>query len=242
MTVYITGDTHCRKDASKLNANNFPNGECLTKNDYLIITGDFGIWSNQKSIDFLSWLTNEKKFTTLFVEGNHEDYNYLKTFPIVPKFNSNVRQITESIFQLMRGEIYTIEGKTIFTFGGARSIDRYTALRQEGIDWFPEEESSYTEEIYALDNLNKYGNKVDYIITHTCAKSTAIELSKLLGLYVDEFDNQNKFFEYLKNNITYTGWMFGHYHTDLQLNEKEIVLSERILNLNEIFSNEDKNL
>lgn len=241
MSIYITGDTHGGIDIAKIHTKNFPQGKHLTRNDYLIVTGDFGIWSDKKTSEFLSWLTTKKKFTVLFVEGNHEDYNYLKTFPIVSKFNNKVRQISDSIFQLMRGEIYNIEGKTFFAFGGARSIDRYTANRQEGIDWFPEEESSYEEENRALDNLNKHNNKVDYIISHTCSKSTAVELSKLLGFYIEEFDNQNKFFEHIKNTIQYTGWFFGHFHTDLQINKKEIVLYKKILNLNQVFSNNENN-
>lgn len=234
MSIFVTGDTHGGIDIRKLHTKNFPESKSLTKDDYLIVVGDFGIWKDKKSQDFLQWINN-KKFTVLFVEGNHEDYSYLKTFPIVDMFGNKVRKINDSVYQLMRGEIYTINGKRFFTFGGARSIDRFSACRQEGIDWFPEEECTYAEEYKALSNLSKYNNTVDYIITHTCASSTLDEISLLYGFYVEYYDNQNKFFEELKNTLHYKGWIFGHFHQDLILNEKEVVLYNKIFNLENLF-------
>jgi len=40
MAVYVTGDTHGHWDIKKLNSKNFPEGNSLTKNDYVIILGD----------------------------------------------------------------------------------------------------------------------------------------------------------------------------------------------------------
>lgn len=39
--VFITGDTHANIDISKLNSKNFSRQKTLTKNDYLIICGDY---------------------------------------------------------------------------------------------------------------------------------------------------------------------------------------------------------
>lgn len=235
MAIYFTGDTHGGIDTRKLNTKNFPEGKSLSKRDYLVVTGDFGIWNDKQSMNFLNWLDKTKTFTVLFVEGNHEDYTFLKTFPLIDKFNNKVRKINDSVYQLLRGEIYNIEGYDFFAFGGARSIDKFSARRQEGIDWFPEEESTYLEENNALTNLEKNGNKVDFIITHTCAKSTLDELSKLFGFYVEDYDNQSKFFEELKNTIEYKGWLFGHFHYDLIINDKEVLLYNRVKSLEELF-------
>lgn len=131
MAIYLTGDTHGGLDVRKLESKRFKEGKSLTKNDYLIVLGDFGIWKNKKAQDFLKWIS-EKKWTTLFVEGNHEDYNYLNTFPLVDMFGSKVRKINDSVYQLLRGEIYNIDGYKFFAFGGARSLDRFSACRQEG--------------------------------------------------------------------------------------------------------------
>lgn len=41
--IYITGDTHCSIDIRKLNIKNFPEQRNMTKSDYVIIAGDFGV-------------------------------------------------------------------------------------------------------------------------------------------------------------------------------------------------------
>lgn len=234
--IFVVGDTHGGLDVRKLESKRFKEGKSLTKNDYLIVLGDFGIWKNKRAQDFLNWIS-EKKWTTLFVEGNHEDYNYLNTFPLVDMFGNKVRKINDSVYQLLRGEIYNIDGYKFFAFGGARSLDRFSASRQEGIDWFPEEECSYKEEAAALLNLEKENNKVDFIVTHTCSKSTLDYLGRIYGMYIEDYDNQNKFFEELKSNIEYKHWFFGHIHKDMNVNEKETVVYNDVLNIENFLDN-----
>ena len=41
--IYITGDTHGNWK-SRLHHDVFPEGDTLSKNDYVIICGDFGLW------------------------------------------------------------------------------------------------------------------------------------------------------------------------------------------------------
>ena len=50
--------------------------------DYVVIAGDFGgLWDgSQKDQYWLDWL-NKKPFTTLFVDGNHENFDLLNTLP-----------------------------------------------------------------------------------------------------------------------------------------------------------------
>lgn len=232
MSIYITGDTHGGMDSAKLRSCNFVEGKKLSKNDFLIVLGDFGIWKDKRSQEFLEWLDN-KKFTTLFVEGNHEDYEYLKTFPKVDMFGNKVRKINDSVYQLLRGEIYTIENQTFFTFGGASSIDKM--YRREGFDWFKEEECSYLEESNALLNLEKYNFKVDYILSHTCSSSSLEEIAEYFGFSLEEFDCQNRFFEEIKYKVDYKGWLYGHFHKDFIVNEKELIVYDDVINLEEAF-------
>ena len=61
---------------------NFPEQKEMTKDDYVIICGDFGgIWSvdalNREERWLLDWL-EEKPFTTLFVDGNHEYFEEIR--------------------------------------------------------------------------------------------------------------------------------------------------------------------
>lgn len=101
--IFITGDTHGDYDVKKLNRHNFTEQNELTKNDYLIIAGDFGcVWYGSKDVSdrcpdyevppvhrtyigkddyWLKWY-DEKNHTTLFVDGNHENHALLDAYPI----------------------------------------------------------------------------------------------------------------------------------------------------------------
>jgi hypothetical protein len=61
--IFITGDTHGSIDIDKLNSKNFPSGKFLTKNDYVIILGDFGfIWKNEPDKTekyWMNWFKNK---------------------------------------------------------------------------------------------------------------------------------------------------------------------------------------
>ena len=72
MSIFISGDTH--GDFRRFSSNNFPQGKNLTKEDYIIICGDWGgIWNYKGESKYesywLDWL-NAKPWTTLFVDGN----------------------------------------------------------------------------------------------------------------------------------------------------------------------------
>ena len=112
--VYITGDTHC--DFSRFDIENFPIQEEMTKSDYVIICGDFGgVWTYlEESIQEkqrLDWL-NERNFTTLFVDGNHENFTRLYDYPVENWHGGKVHKIRDSVFHLIRGEIFDIDGKS----------------------------------------------------------------------------------------------------------------------------------
>ena len=82
--IYITGDTHGDYERflpKKRECLSFQ----LTKNDYVIVCGDFGlIWSERELEITAYWCDFFRKlpFTTLFVTGNHENYDMLNAYPI----------------------------------------------------------------------------------------------------------------------------------------------------------------
>ena len=112
--IYITGDTH--GDIEIFNERRLGH---LKKGDTLIITGDFGfIWDNSKSeLKNLKKL-EKKKFDILFVEGAHENFELLKQYEEAPLHGGTARKIADNIYCLNRGELYSIEEKTIFALGG----------------------------------------------------------------------------------------------------------------------------
>ena len=123
--IYITGD--CHQDYGRFNTRNFPEQKKMTGENYVIICGDFGgVWNKDKEdkeeTTLMDWL-DCKSFTTLFVDGNHENFDRLYGYPVEEWHGGKVHKIRPSVIHLMRGQIFDIEGASFFTFGGASSHD-----------------------------------------------------------------------------------------------------------------------
>lgn len=220
MSTFVTGDTHGDHDIGKLTIKKWPQQRELTKSDNLIVCGDWGgVWVNvytRKENYRLNWYNN-KSFTTLIVNGNHDNIPRLLTFPEVPMFGDVVRQVSDSIFYLQNGHIYTIEGETYFVMGGATSIDKQ--YRIEGISWWKEEIPDYATFQLGFDTLAKAGKKVDYILSHAIHSTGMAELSvdKLkYCIFEDKFiDPMLKPLEMIRESVQYKKWFCGHYHVDM---------------------------
>ena len=244
--IWITGDTH-GDWVHRLNMNSFPEQKEMTKDDYVIICGDFGIWNDTPQQRWnLSWL-EERNFTTLFVDGNHENYDSLNTYSVSEWHGGKVHFIKPSVIHLMRGQIFNIEYRTFFTFGGARSHDikdgileiddpRIKSWRKDPdkmyrinhVSWWEEEMPNEEEMAEGRENLELAGNKVDFIITHCAPSSTQAILSG--GFY--EPDKLTKYLESIKCGVDYKTWIFGHYHIDKLVTSKDICLFEQIVRIN----------
>lgn len=222
--IYITGDTHIPTDISKLNSKKFPVQKELTKNDYLIICGDFGgLWDNSNEEKYwIKWLSH-KNFTTLFIDGNHENFNMLSQLPCVDFCGGKAHMVANDIYHLMRGEIYTIDNKKIFTLGGANSHDK--DYRKEGINWWKEELPNDTELTYAKDNLANHDYNVDYVITHCAPSSIHSEISNYPK------DNLTEFLEFVNSKLNFKKWFFGHYHIDKDITDKHTCIFDKLINI-----------
>jgi predicted phosphodiesterase len=212
--IYVTGDIHGDHDIRKLNRK-FVDGRDLTKNDYVICTGDFGlIWDVNQSGHteqyWLDWLAG-KNWTTLFLDGNHENFDRLNALPQGEMFGGKVGIVNDSIIHLKRGEIYEIEGNRIFTFGGAESIDKM--FRTIRTSWWPEEVPSYAEMMYGLENLKRVENQVDFILTHTGPERI---INMIPGRMVEKLNDPTiKFLEHVSQIVSFKRWFFGHMHVDM---------------------------
>ncbi|AFM42760.1 putative phosphoesterase, ICC [Desulfosporosinus acidiphilus SJ4] len=226
--IYITGDTHREIDITKLNTVKFPKQATMTKNDFVIVAGDFGIgWDNSnEDLYWKNWLTN-RNFTTLFVDGNHENYDFLDSLPVSEWNGGKVHFINDSIIHLMRGQVYTIEGNKLFAFGGADSIDK--GRRIAGKTWWKREMPSIAEYQEGMINLEKNNWQVDYVITHDCSQNVFEKL--MAGLWTKGLTDINMYFQVLEEKLDYRQWYFGHYHDDRQVDQKHRLLYEQVLKL-----------
>jgi len=214
--IFITGDTHGEHDMRKLSSKKWPEGKNLDRDDYVIIAGDMGIlWGNEfnnpMEKHLKNWYGELKGWTTLFVDGNHENHKRLNDLPVEEKFGGKVGVVREHIYHLRRGEVYTINGKTFFTFGGAMSWDKYH--RTVDISWWAEEEATHEQCEYAMANLDKVGWEVDYIITHTIPN----EIVPMFGFS----NNKNgekcataNFLNTIARQAKFKDWYTGHFHID----------------------------
>ncbi len=250
--IYITGD--CHRDFRRFRTGIFTEQKEMTKDDYMIICGDFGgVWSYQQESKEEKYILDEldaRRFTTLFVDGNHENFDRLEQYPVEEWHGGKVHRIRPSVLHLMRGQVYEICGKKIFTFGGARSHDiqggilepddqdlkaKEKELRNSGIcyrinhvSWWEQEMPNAQEMEEGLMNLAKHDYKVDYIISHCCATSTMILLGGA-GLY--EADELSRYFEELRSKVDYKRWFFGHYHDNRAVNDKDILLYDTMIRI-----------
>ena len=249
--IYITGD--CHSDVRRFNTEVFPEQKEITREDFVIILGDFGlIWSGNKEEKYwLDWLNN-KSFTTLFIDGNHENFNLLYKYPVVDFNGGKAHKIRDNVYHLMRGYVFDICDKKIFAFGGASSHDiqdglldpnefktkeefkrvynswrkRNKMFRVKGVSWWQEEIPNDEELERGRQSLKDVNNEVDFVISH-CAPQ---EVASVMGFYGR--DKLTWYFnELLLDDLKFNRWFFGHYHENRQVMGKFICLYEQIVRI-----------
>ncbi|MBR0280804.1 MAG: metallophosphoesterase [Oscillibacter sp.] len=252
MAVYVTGDTH--RDFSRFQEDAFPDGPNLSKDDYMLICGDFGgVWDGSPEEEgLLDWL-DAQPFTTLFVSGNHENYSRLASYPQEQWRGGLTSVVRPSIRLLRRGQLFELDGKRFFTMGGASSreipilerADPMFAVRRKwheyrknvywirGETWWPEELPSEAEYRTARDTLDAAGWKVDYIVTH-CAPTFIQNLFDLkeaqaTGSYL--VNGLTDFLEEVAQKATFDCWFFGHYHGNYVIENRYVLLYDNIIRL-----------
>ena len=217
--IYITGDTH--GNYYELIQRIEPLD--LTESDTLIVCGDFGFVWTQPYVKIILSRLNNLPFTIAFIDGNHEDFDLLYTYP-VEKWNGGlVHRIEESIYHLMRGQRFEIEGKSFFTMGGAYSIDK--AMRHEGTSWWKEELPNSEEYKTAWETLDNCGYEVDYVLTHTVPQSAVDELNCSVDTHDAELTG---YFEWLYGELKFKKWYAGHFHVNKLVKDNIQILYDKV--------------
>ena len=251
--IHITGD--CHGEYRRFGSGCFPEQEEMGKGDYVIVCGDFGMWSRSKEQrHWRAWL-KEKPFTVLWADGNHENYDLLKEYEMI-QWNGGRVQLVDGSIHLMRGQVYEFAGKRWFVFGGARSHDisggilekndpgyyrkkkqldrRREEYRVNHESWWKEEMPSEEEFEEGRRNLEAVGWKVDYVITHCAPTSiqeqlTAGEERNGRPDYVP--DELTDYLEEIKERLDFKQWFFGHYHRNQVVEGRFGALYEQIIRI-----------
>ena len=247
--IYATGDTH--GNFQRFAPEHFPEQAGMTKEDYMIICGDFGgVWDGGKKEERnLDWL-EDLPFTTLFISGNHENFDLLSKYPTEEWNGGTIQRIRPHVIHLMRGQVFDLQGYSIFTMGGAKSHDiedgilepdapdfeqRLTMLQRKPraryrvnhISWWAQELPSDEEYAGARRNLNAVGWQVDYIITHCCPSSIQDTFSG--GLF--QRDALTDFLDEVRERCRFQYWFFGHYHENMVVEKEFVMLYNQIIRL-----------
>ena len=137
--IYATGDTHA--DFRRFSKNIFTEQNDMTRDDIVLIAGDFGgIWEvtepfpgrderlRQKAIkneEIQLDILAQRNCTFAYVLGNHENWNRYDSdeFPIVDFYGGKAHKIRENVYHLMSGYVFDFNGYTVYAFGGASSHD-----------------------------------------------------------------------------------------------------------------------
>ncbi len=231
MAIYLTGDTHNDLDLQKLIDWDGRVGRHLASDDYLIVAGDFGFpWdfspTERKCVEWLE----SRPYTVLFVDGNHERFSYWRDRECEQWHGGTTQRLVEGgrCRRLCRGEVFTLNGASVFAMGGAASPDR--AWRTPEVNWWQDEMPSPSELAHAQDTLDAHGWAVDYVVTHTCADSMlSAALYPAQGWERPGTDALTHFFERVLGKLSYKRWYFGHFHRDADLERRHTVLYDEVV-------------
>lgn len=255
MSVWVTGDIH--GNPRRFSSDIFPEQKEMTKNDVVIILGDFGLVWDYKGESktekyWLDWL-EKKPFTTVFIDGNHDNFDRLDAYSVEEWHGGKVNFIRPSVIHLMRGQVFTIEDKAFFAFGGASSHDisagilepddpdfkekkkrldkaPYALYRINHVSWWARELPNEEEMNEGFANLEKQNNKVDYIITHSPYTSLLRQMDGGSGSC--QGDRLTDYLQEIKQTMDYKHWLFGHMHVNQTFHwERSSCLYEQIIRI-----------
>lgn len=251
--IYLTGDCHGEFNRfAKKRRMQLPFS--LTEKDFVIVCGDMGLlWADDRELAYnKKWLA-ALPMKILWVQGNHENYDMIAQYPVRQWHGGKVRHIVEDkVILLERGQVFELEGKRFFTFGGASThdiqggiLDRNSPTyvkersranksglpyRVKGVSWWEQELPSAGEMQEGRDNLSRVAYSVDFVVTHCLSGRMQEQLEKTIHKQNPcKKDILNEYFDELEEKLYYQHWFCGHYHENLRLDEKHTVLYEDIV-------------
>ncbi len=148
------------------------------------------------------------------MDGTHDNMKKINSGRTTYWHGGMVHRIKGNLIHLCRGQIFDIEGKRFFTFGGGESTDKDMRL-QNGL-WWREEEPTPQEMALGAKNLDEAGLKVDYIITHEPPSLVKSSMLMLRGDN-DRVNKLNGYLEEIGRSCKYKHWYFGSLHEDRRI-------------------------
>ena len=221
--IYITGDKH--GDFSEVYA--FCCKNKTTRDDLMIVLGDAGInyYANEQDI-YLKNSLLQYPMTFFCIHGNHEERPENIEGYKTKIFHGGLVYYEEEYPSLLfakDGEIFDLNGKQTVVMGGAYSIDKEIRLAY-GWGWWEDEQPSEEIKRYVEQQLEKFGWKVDMVLSHTTPlKYEPVEVF-MSGVDQSRVDKSTEeWLNHIEEKLSYQKWYCGHYHTEKKIDKLEIM-------------------
>ncbi len=221
--IYVTGDMHGEAERFRDRA-----VKRLKKGDILIVCGDFGfLWDGCEAEKKRLRTIGRQRFTTLFIDGTHDNLPLIRSYPEETLFGGRVRRIDGNLLYAERGEVLELEGRRFFFLGGGASNDMEE--RVEGQTWWPEELPTGEELEHAARNLDRFGNEVDCIITH----QPSDRLRVFLQGGGEQITPLGAFLTRVEQECRFQRWYFGQLHQDRNIPPRHRLLFQDVASAGE---------
>lgn len=197
----ICGDWHANTQfaVSTLRAINYSDPQV----DTIFHLGDFGYRFERDYTDAVSHALCEYGMTLYFIDGNHDNHEYLAQ---LDKTHDGMGVVADRIYHVPRGHTWRKDRLTVLAMGGAYSIDKM--YRTQGVSWWPQEVIAYSEVRRALEGPEL---SYDMLFSHDAPIEAPVKRS---SAYKDDpFTRTNQ--EYLQMLVGYMDIktvVHGHWH------------------------------
>lgn len=101
-------------------------------------------------------------------------------------------------------------------------------IRVKGVSWWAEEMPSQVEMDHGLKNVREFMDKhdmIDFVFTHDAPASDKLYLG------YDGVDELNRYFETLRDEMSYGKWFYGHLHDNRHVMDNHYLLYEQIIRI-----------
>lgn len=201
MGLMVTGPVYDDADFERIREN--PEVAGSEKSDYLIILGGCGITAPRRDREAEIARFRDLPCSVLFLDGERDDYDFLDDHPAYPWNGGLAQTVSRGIMRLCRGQVFTIDGLRILTFGGCTTEGRDDVGKYW--DWWPDQDPSQEDIDTAISNA---GESVDYILSCDCPTSWR----RPMGLKGSTPSSEAA--EAILWNVRYGTWLFGNLGRD----------------------------
>lgn len=222
--VYVTGDTH--GDIDRLFDRQWRK---LKAGDTVIVCGDFGfLWNDDRDEKDVIKYLGSRKYTVAFLDGTHDNFDSINRCRQTVWKGGLVHRISDNLFHLCRGQIYNIEGKSIFVFGGGESTDK--DMRLDSGKWWRQEIATPEEMAEGAKRLDENEKRVDYILTHEppAPVKSAMQLRRGETELVTKI---NGYFDKISRLCKFRHWYFASLHEDRTITPKHTCVFKKLIPL-----------